>query len=230
MATNSYLLIKTKSHRKSACETSASSLRLYVSSVETHLYHHHTAIRTRNIENSIQFFSLFGYNVETKFRSGPARCAWLTTRQTESQFKIDSKNYKNEICSRLELIEVPMYVLQEKEGYIKRATDLFQKEDLLGLNHFCLDVTWKCAHDLKHFLDAVNAESMVKFNKTLKIALPPKQQVIGSRVYEISFIYDADGSVIELLRYVKELRQNISSGWEPWDGLNFVGIDKNAIL
>jgi hypothetical protein len=134
------------------------------------------------------------------------------------------------VSSRLELIEIPSYILQEREGTMKRAVDLIQKEDMLGINHVCLDVTsyvQKIATDeyygLDQFLNDVNQDSLEKFNKTLRVAVSPRQQVIGSQVYELAFIYDADGCVIELLRYIKDLKQNISSGWEPWDGVGFIG-------
>ena len=41
---------------------------------------------------------------------------------------------------------------------------------------------------------------MALFGRQLRIALPPEQKVIGSQVYEMAFIYDADGALIELLR------------------------------
>lgn len=195
------------------------------------IHHHHTAIRTRNIENSIKFYSLFGYDIETKFRSGPARCAWLTNTSpvTDDKTTLPRKGQTG-VSSRLELIEIPSYILQEREGTMKRAVDLIQKEDMLGINHVCLDVTsyvQKIATDeyygLDQFLNDVNQDSLEKFNKTLRVAVSPRQQVIGSQVYELAFIYDADGCVIELLRYIKDLKQNISSGWEPWDGVGFIG-------
>jgi hypothetical protein len=197
------------------------------------IYHHHTAVRTRNIENAIKFYSLFGYDVETKFRSGPARCAWLTNTSPTVDDKPLHRKGQTDVASRLELIEIPTYVLQEKEGTIKRAIDLIQKEDMLGINHICLDVTsyiHKIAIDeyygLDQFLEDVNKDSLEKFNKTLRVAVSPRQQVIGSQVYELAFIYDADGCVLELLRYIKELKQDVSSGWEPWNGVGFVGNDE----
>lgn len=201
------------------------------------IHHHHTAIRTRNIENAVKFYSLFGYDVEVKFRSGPARCAWLTNSSSSDDGSPSDdgtihRKGQTDVASRLELIEIPSYILQEKDGIIKRAIDLIQREDMLGINHVCLDVTSyidKIAtdefYDLNQFLEDTNKDSLEKFNKTLKVAVPPRQQVIGSQVYELAFIFDADGCVIELLRYIKEFSQDISSGWEPWDGNGFVGQD-----
>ena len=199
-------------------------------SIDSPAYHHHTAIRTRNIENAIKFYSLFGFEIETKFRAGPARAAWLTTSKSPTD-----KQGQSDVASRLEVIEVPGYVLNEKEGTIKRAFDLLQNESLLGINHYALDVTSQIktsgleskptdASLLEKYLEFINVKSKELFGKTLRVGMPPKQQVIGNQVFEICFLYDADGCIIELVRYIKDLEQKIESGWEPWDGSGFVGV------
>lgn len=86
---------------------------------------HHTAVKTRNITVAIQFYSLLGFEVEARFRTGPARAAWLTQASN----------------SRLELIEVPSYLLDEPEGMKRRALNLVERQELLGWNHLALDVT-----------------------------------------------------------------------------------------
>ena len=183
--------------------------------VETPLLVHHTAIKTRNITLAIQFYSLLGFEATTKFRAGPARAAWL------EQTSAGPSN------SRLELIEVPSYMLNEPEGMKRRALDLTQRQDLLGLNHLALDVSNSIANkglsNLAEFLDGVNEKSLQTFGKTLRIALHPQQQLIGSGVYELAFLYDADGSLVELLHKQKDLQQEVDAGWEPWDGKGFVG-------
>jgi hypothetical protein len=198
----------------------------FLQATEYPLYHHHTCIRTRNIEVAVKFYSLFGYKIETKFRAGPARAAWLTTSSGQS------KKGHSDAAARLEIIEVPSYVLDEEEGTIKRALDLIKHESLLGLNHFALDVTPHIEslqkeeyYGLDQFLEDINEISKEKFGKTLRVALYPRQQVIGNQVFELCFIYDADGCVVELVRFIKDLDQNIQSGWEPWDGSGFVGAD-----
>ena len=109
----------------------------------------------------------------------------------------------------------------------RRALDLFERQDLLGLNHFAVDVSTtikesKDLFDLSDYLNSLNEKSLILFGKTLRIALQPKQQLIGKSVYELAFLYDADGSLVELLNKEKELPQDIDSGWEPWDGKGFV--------
>ncbi len=211
------------------------------------LYHHHVAIRTRNIENAITFYSLFGYEVEHKFRAGPARAAWLTNAMVPDDDNDDNdmkkKGQSTNVASRLEVIEVPSYILNEKENTIQRAMDLLKQEAVLGLNHHALDVT-PYIHYIKQsrnitdyygldqFLLQIETESKKKFGKALRVAMQPRQQVIGTQVFELCFIYDADGAIVELVRYIKDLDQDISSGWEEWDGTGFsfvsVGEDADA--
>ena len=232
------------------------------------LYLHHIAIRTRNIETAIKFYSLLGYNVEHKFRSGPARAAWLTNAfftpppplsLSSSSSKTTTKTTKgqcNNIASRIELIEVPSYILNEKENTIKKAIDLIQNESLLGLNHYAIDVTpyieylklnnylsstssssttssstttpTTSYYGLDQFLQFIESQSIKQYNKTIRIAVKPRQQVIGDQVFELAFIYDADGTIVELVRYIKDVTlkdgRTMDSGWEPWDGKGFVGL------
>ena len=234
------------------------------------LYLHHIAIRTRNIETAIKFYSLLGYNVEHKFRSGPARAAWLTnafftpppplsssslsSSSSSSTTTKKTKGQCNNIASRIELIEVPSYILNEKENTIKKAIDLIQNESLLGLNHYAIDVTpyieylklnnylsstssssttttttpTTSYYGLDQFLQFIESQSIKQYNKTIRIAVKPRQQVIGDQVFELAFIYDADGTIVELVRYIKDVTlkdgRTMDSGWEPWDGKGFVGL------
>jgi catechol 2,3-dioxygenase-like lactoylglutathione lyase family enzyme len=173
---------------------------------------HHTAIKTRNITMAISFYSLFGYEVECRFRAGPARAVWL--RLPEG--------------GRLELIEVPSYMLQQP-----RAPNLLVRPDILGYNHMAIDVSAQIqkesetdqhtnATSLTSWIQGLNQTSIALFNKTLRTAVyPPQQQIIGSNVYEIAFLYDADGCLIELLHNTASLPQRVLSGWEPWNGTDF---------
>ena len=187
------------------------------------LQFHHTAIKTRDIETAIKFYSLFGFEPKSKFRAGPAKAAWLETQRGGGG------------GSRIELIEVPAYILLEAEGTRKRAIDLIERQDILGQNHLALDVTptaqnnnndddkgtKKQFENLSEWIDDLNQRSLKKFGKTLRMAVEPRQQIIGNGVYELAFLYDADGALIELLWKQSELTQNLSSGWEPWDGKGF---------
>jgi catechol 2,3-dioxygenase-like lactoylglutathione lyase family enzyme len=192
-------------------------------------YIHHTAIKTRNITTAIQFYFLLGFSLSCKFRSGPARAAWLELHPSNST---TLSNHNHNSC-RLEIIEVPLYMLNEQEGTQKRAIDLMERQDFLGHNHLALDVTNQINDDcnetqrsLQAWMDVLNERSVKAFGKKLRIALAPRQQLIGNDVYELAFVYDADGSLVELLHKQSELAQEIQSGWEPWDGKGFIGAIK----
>ncbi len=177
---------------------------------------HHFALKTRNITTAIQFYSILGWNVETKFRAGPARAAWL---------RLGSNGDR-----RLELIEVPGYLLQEPEGMRRQAINLFQNPTMLGWNHMALDAT-NFIHalgehnnnnaSLSMWLQALNTTSLQRFGKSLRIAMEPRQQIIGQGVYELAFLYDPDGCLVEILAKINDLPQSVSSGWEPWNGKDF---------
>lgn len=179
---------------------------------------HHTAVKTRNITLAMQFYSLLGFEPTVKFRAGPAKAAWL-----------EIPNPTGSSSSRIEIIEVPPYMLREPEGMKRRAIDLGKREDLLGYNHMALDVTTSIKIEklssLSEWMDKLNERSINTFGKSLRIALEPKQQMIGQGAYEVAFLYDADGALVELLNKQADLPQQVSSGWTPWDGTGFVGPD-----
>ena len=195
-------------------------------------YMHHTAIKTRNITLAIEFYSLLGFEVSTKFRAGPAKAAWLELTGKSS----NSSSSQNTGC-RLELIEVPSFVLDEPEGMKRRAFDLMDRQDLLGHNHFALDVTDQIASaaatsnssssnnkrisDLTTWLETLNQTSIETSNRMLRVALKPQQQMIGQGVYELAFLYDADGALVELLNKQTDLTQPMRSGWDRWNGSDF---------
>jgi catechol 2,3-dioxygenase-like lactoylglutathione lyase family enzyme len=182
---------------------------------------HHTAIKTRNITNAILFYNLLGFQVVTKFRAGPSKAAWIERRIVN--------NYQNS-HQRLELIEVPQYLLNEEVGVTrKRAPDLMSRQDILGYNHIALDVSKsiqshsdkKNLPSLTDWMVHLNQSSIDLFGKTIRMALPPRQQIIGQAVFEIAFILDADGCLVELLNEKGKTKQTIDSGWEPWNGTGF---------
>ncbi len=161
---------------------------------------HHVAIRTRDIETAIGFYSLFGFEVQHKFRAGSARAAWIVQEPVEVGAP----------PLRIELIEIPNYILDEQPGARARAVDLLARYDLLGYNHLALDVTHFCCMNrteenslpsLSDYIYHLNFTSQKIFGKTIRIALPPKQTMIGNDVYELAYIFDADGCLLELLNY-----------------------------
>jgi catechol 2,3-dioxygenase-like lactoylglutathione lyase family enzyme len=216
---------------------------------------HHTALKTRNITNAIAFYSLLGYQVASKFRAGPARAAFLELPQGNTAAVSAAS------VSRLELLEVPAYMLPSPGV---RAPNLMDQPTALGYNHVALDVTFQIQqmqvmqqeHDEKEldsttrnttastssaststttsstvnvsladWMSRLNTTSVELFGKTLRVALEPQQQIIGRNVYELAFLFDADGCLVELLNLqsVLPLTVNVQSGWEPWDGTGFIG-------
>ena len=138
---------------------------------------HHSAIKCTDIERSMKFYSLFGLEEDCRFRSGAARCAWLTGAAT-----------------RLELIEVPSYVnaTAAPDGLVEEA---------VGLNHLAFDVTDEAGGaDLAAYLKQLNARSEERFRKSLRLALAPQQLLAGGAAYEYALIADPDGVLLELIR------------------------------
>ena len=172
---------------------------------------HHTAMKTRNIETCLEFYSLLGFRVDTKFRAGSERAAWLSCCGTSGGGG----------GVRLEVVEIPGHILKEPEGMKRRALDLLQSPELLGWNHMALDVTESLQEQqltkLQDWLEILNQQSIQTFGKTLRIAVPPRQQIIGTSVYELAFLYDADGGLVEVLHKQGELEQSLGDGWAPWD-------------
>lgn len=173
---------------------------------------HHMAIKTRNITVAIEFYSLLGFEVACKFRAGPARAAWLTQAEAPSP--------------RLELIEVPSYLLNEPEGMKRRSMNLMERQELLGWNHLALDVTGSLQQkgftQLSEWMQDLNATSVEKFGRGFRVALEPRQQIIGNTIYELAFLFDADGSLIEFILKQSNIKQEMASGWDVWDGKGFV--------
>ena len=121
--------------------------------------------------------TIFGLEEACRFRSGAARCAWLTGAAT-----------------RLELIEVPSYVnaTAAPDGLVEEA---------VGLNHLAFDVTEDTGDDdLAAYLTRLNARSEERFRKSLRLALAPQQLLAGGAAYEYAFVADPDGVLLELIR------------------------------
>ena len=192
---------------------------------------HHMAMKTSNIEMSIAFYSLLDFYPVAKFRSGPARAAWLEHQPYGSSIG-DKESPDNNIGSttaRIELIEVPKAILYEgmdeearKQVPRKRALDRISNPAVLGWDHMCLDVTDSiCAMSTKNlqgWIDALNSRSQSKFGKDLRVALQPRVKVFGKEKFELAFIYDADGGLIELVNSVSELSgSEMESSWDDDD-------------
>ncbi|BAQ65038.1 lactoylglutathione lyase and related lyases [Geminocystis sp. NIES-3709] len=128
---------------------------------------------------AIEFYELLGFTVKERFTAGYTLACWLEG-----------------LGGRLELMQIPEP---------KPAPDAFDDEHYVGYYHLSFDVTNNVL-SLPIWLD----ELQNKFKKTsqenpsgvslLKILLPPQQQMIGDRVYEVAFIADTDNLPIEIIR------------------------------
>ncbi len=87
---------------------------------------------------------------------------------------------------RIELVQIP-------EPH--PAADAFGDEHYVGYYHLSFDLT-QTIEDLPRWLEELKHRS----DSPLKILLEPIQQIIGDRVYEVTFIADADGLPLEFIR------------------------------
>lgn len=140
---------------------------------------HHVSIRTANIKRAIAFYQILGFSVMERFTTGYTLACWMEG-----------------LGSRIELIEIPEP---------KPAPDAFGDEHYVGYYHLCFDVG-SYAHSLPQWLAELQQKfvQQSKINpqevKPLIILLPPQQQMIENKVFEVAFIADDDGLPIELLR------------------------------
>ncbi len=140
---------------------------------------HHVSIRTANIHNAIAFYELLGFAVKERFTTGYTLACWMEG-----------------LGGRIELIQIPEP---------KPAPDAFGDEHYVGYYHLSFNLT-NITNSLPNWLKALQA----KFTKAiadnpeqvqpLKVLLPPTQQMIGNKVYEVAFIADYDGLPLEFIR------------------------------
>lgn len=156
---------------------------------------HHVSIRTANIHRAIAFYERLGFTVCERFTTGSTLACWM-----EACDRADG------LTGRIELIEIPEP---------KPAPDAFHDEHYVGYYHLSFDLTDRVA-SLPEWLDALRSRfgrsvlsdaSKVsdwsdrdQSEPTLTVLLEPQQQQIGSGIYEVAFIADADGLPLELIR------------------------------
>lgn len=142
---------------------------------------HHVAIRTADIMKSIVFYELLGFTVKERFTTGYTLACWL------------------EGCGmRLELMQIPEP---------NPSPDAFNDEHYVGYYHLSFDISRE-TDSLPNWLKKLET----KFAKAsqenpnsvspLKILLPPRQQMIETKVYETAFIADVDNLPIEIIRLI----------------------------
>lgn len=144
---------------------------------------HHASIRTADIHRAIAFYTELGFSMDVQFTAGITLACWMIGHG-----------------GRIELLQVP-----EPQP----APDCFRDETYTGYYHLSFDLTDVIA-DLPSWLRSLKAQFLEASQRSpdtiapLQILLPPKQQMIGNRVYEVAFIADADGLPLEFLRMMSE--------------------------
>ena len=140
---------------------------------------HHASIRTANIHSAIAFYELLGFTVRERFTTGYTLACWMEG-----------------LGGRIELIQIPEP---------KPAPDAFGDEHYVGYYHLSFDLT-TVTDSLPRWLETLkeNFTQAVEDNpaqvQPLKVLLPPTQQMIGDRIYEVTFIADFDGLPLEFIR------------------------------
>lgn len=145
---------------------------------------HHVSIRTANIHRAIAFYEQLGFTVSDRFTTGITLACWMTGE-----------------LGRIELIQIP-------EPH--PAPDAFGDEHYTGYYHISFDLTEK-TRDLPSWLSdlqqrfAIAAQADPDQCQPLQVLLQPTQQMIGDRVYEVTFIADTDGLPLEFIRLLGNL-------------------------
>jgi catechol 2,3-dioxygenase-like lactoylglutathione lyase family enzyme len=144
---------------------------------------HHASIRTANIHRAIAFYELLGFAIEERFTTGYTLACWLTG-----------------LNGRIELIQIPQP---------KPAPDTFSDEHYVGYYHLSFDLT-ESINNLPEWLENLTKKFQQAYQEDsnlyqpLTILLKPQQQIIGDRVYEVTFIADIDGLPLEFIRVLSK--------------------------
>jgi len=135
---------------------------------------HHISIRTAHIHRAIAFYEQLGFQVQERFTTGFTLACWLEGE-----------------AGRIELIQIPQPA---------PPPDAFGDEHYVGYYHLALDLT-EASPSLADWLISLQRQWQKRPELApLQILLPPQQQQIGDRIYEVLFIADADGLPIECIR------------------------------
>jgi catechol 2,3-dioxygenase-like lactoylglutathione lyase family enzyme len=144
---------------------------------------HHASIRTANIHRAIAFYEVLGFAIEERFTTGYTLACWLTG-----------------LNGRIELIQIPQP---------KPAPDAFSDEHYVGYYHLSFDLT-ESINNLPEWLENLTKKFQQAYQEDsnlyqpLTILLKPQQQIIGDRVYEVTFIADIDGLPLEFIRVLSK--------------------------
>ncbi|MBD2464693.1 VOC family protein [Oscillatoria sp. FACHB-1407] len=140
---------------------------------------HHASIRTSDIFKAIAFYEQLGFVVCERFTAGVTLACWMEG-----------------LGGRIELLQVPRP---------RPAADAFEDEHYTGYYHLSFDLTQQ-VEELPAWLTQLQEKfeqaAQAGLGEPLKVLLQPTQQIIGDRVYEVTFIADADGLPLEFIRVI----------------------------
>jgi catechol 2,3-dioxygenase-like lactoylglutathione lyase family enzyme len=142
---------------------------------------HHVSIRTADIFRSIAFYEQIGFVMEERFTAGSTLACWMVGTVGTAA-----------MGGRLELLQIPEP---------KPAADAFGDEHYVGYYHLSFALTGDLTGEssLPDWLAGLTGK-LQAIDQVLTVLLPPQQQMIGDRLYEVAFIADPDGLPIEFLR------------------------------
>ncbi|MBW4577850.1 MAG: VOC family protein [Aphanothece sp. CMT-3BRIN-NPC111] len=150
---------------------------------------HHASIRTANIHRAIAFYEQLGFSVCERFTAGITLACWMEG-----------------LGGRIELLQIPQP---------RPAPDAFGDEHYVGYYHLSFDIT-NASADLPSWLASLQercaeaVQAQPDQFQPLKVLLEPTQQMIGDRIYEVTFIADADGLPLEFIRLLGNVQQSSS--------------------
>ena len=136
---------------------------------------HHASIRTADIHRSIAFYECLGFAVSERFTTGYTLACWLEGA-----------------LGRIELIQIPEP---------KSAPDAFNDEHYVGYYHISFDLT-DATPNLTDWLAALKIRLHTVNQLAPTILLAPTQQIVGTTVYEVTFIADPDNLPLEFIRHI----------------------------
>ncbi|MFZ9739871.1 MAG: VOC family protein [Prochlorotrichaceae cyanobacterium] len=144
---------------------------------------HHISIRTADIHQAIVFYELLGFGVTDRFTTGATLACWMEGRG-----------------GRIELIQIPQP---------RSAPDAFGDEHYTGYYHISFDLTQELTDpnlSLEQWLQAWSDRVEQQRQQSdrplapLRVLLPPQQQMINDKVYEVTFVADNDGLPLEFIK------------------------------
>lgn len=140
---------------------------------------HHASIRTADIHRAIAFYEQLSFTIQERFTAGITLACWMEG-----------------LGGRIELLQVP-------EPH--PAADAFEDEHYTGYYHLSFDLT-HLTSSLPEWLSNLRQQfDQADSVGPLKVLLEPRQQMIGSTVYEVTFIADADGLPLEFIRVMGDV-------------------------